>query len=271
VLAEHLQNGVIVYSPEIIGDVDRVFDKFEQEKLRPITEDIAKQTVKTIEKITDYFKIAGAKAAMDKLAKAQEERIYKKLGIRRTPRGFKLVRGGYLDKTIGIQRLRQEVTKEIVKTTSSQPQLSQVMKAVENLVEPKAKVEKGTGAVEKHVQTMVVDTINSTVREQMNEQAKVYGMQAALYSGTVIAESRCFCEMHTGKVILISEALNQWPELLNDECGPKFSKNMVYSALNDLGGHNCRHMLRYISNFLAMRKDATIKQDKDGNLYRVAA
>ncbi len=111
-LAEFTKSGKLEYNTELLPALDDVFDKFEKEKLRPITNAIAKQAVQTVEKITAYYKLAVVKKSFEAAAKKQEDLVWKKLGINRTKTRYSLVRGGYLDKAINVQGDRQSVQKK---------------------------------------------------------------------------------------------------------------------------------------------------------------
>lgn len=91
------------------------------------------------------------------------------------------------------------------------------------------------------------------------------GVQAWLYVGGLIDTSRPFCTERNGKVFLANE-IESWRDLIF-QGKPKTG----YEPKYDCGGYKCRHTLSGLGNSTAMRLDQTIKEDKNGKLYRVAA
>lgn len=73
---------------------------------------------------------------------------------------------------------------------------------------------------------------------------KSLGLKYAIYEGGLIEDSRTFCEQKNDKVFHEDE-INSW---IDDEFE---GKPIGYNPIVDLGGFNCRHRLRWISDELA--------------------
>lgn len=103
----------------------------------------------------------------------------------------------------------------------------------------------GKGLLESHWKTNSFDlyqridrTINLLLAEQL-------GYSQAIYSGTLMLDSRPFCRERVNRVFS-REKIESWANL--EFAGkPKIG----YNPLTDCGGYNCRHHLSWISNELA--------------------
>lgn len=252
---------------QISSLIDKVFDEFNQEQLKPIVRAIAEEFVKTVEAITKYYELQIGSASVRALSKDIEQKVLRTFGIEKTERGFRLIVGGYLDNIVNDPALRVTVQKLVMDASFGQSSFSGLMKQLGNVV---TGTDVAEGAISKHFKTMAFDAMNNAARYESNEFGNSLGMTAAIYTGTVIEESRCFCEENAGKVILIEEANREWPKKLNTECGPRWSEKSAgkYRPTVHLGGHRCRHGLRYISNAEAIRRDPTLRENSSGKLIR---
>jgi hypothetical protein len=109
----------------------------------------------------------------------------------------------------------------------------------------------------------VFDVYQKADRMAQNQFSNSLGMQAQMYVGGLMTSSRTFCEERNGKIFLGSE-IKDWSKL-QFQGRPKTG----YVPEIDLGGYKCRHHLSALSNSTAMRLDPTIKEDSNGNLYRI--
>jgi len=105
---------------------------------------------------------------------------------------------------------------------------------------------KGTGGLlERHWKTVSFDLYQRIDRTANLVYADELGLNYAVYSGTLEEDSRPFCIARVNKVFSREEMLN-WKEL-NWAGKPKIG----YDPFTDVGGHNCRHHLSWISDSLA--------------------
>jgi hypothetical protein len=118
-----------------------------------------------------------------------------------------------------------------------------------------SKEDKGSGSI--------FDVYQKADRMAQNQFSNSLGMQAQMYVGGLMTSSRTFCEERNGKIFLGSE-IKDWSKL-QFQGRPKTG----YVPEIDLGGYKCRHHLSALSNATAMRLDPTIKEDSNGNLYRI--
>lgn len=98
--------------------------------------------------------------------------------------------------------------------------------------------------VNKHWSRWTYDIYSQYQRVGANELRKEIGLKHAVYEGGLIETSRDFCKERNRKVFT-EEEIAAFSSL--DWEG----KNEPYDPFYDLGGYNCRHRLRWISEELA--------------------
>jgi hypothetical protein len=103
---------------------------------------------------------------------------------------------------------------------------------------------KTPGMLEYRYKQMTFDLFNRVDRTINLEYADRLKFNYAVYSGTLIETSRPFCQARNNKVFS-REEIEAWQELEFD------GKPAVYEPFTDLGGHNCRHHLNFISDEIA--------------------
>jgi hypothetical protein len=116
-----------------------------------------------------------------------------------------------------------------------------------------------TGAYERHFNRYVYDTYQQADAEVQEQYAKKLELQAALYSGGRVKDTRPFCKERNGKVWLRSE-IAAWND---EEWAGKIKDGPV--EINR-GGYNCRHHYSWITNKMALRRREDLIEDKNGNL-----
>lgn len=116
-----------------------------------------------------------------------------------------------------------------------------------------------SGAYEKHFGTYVYDTYQQADAEVQELYATKLELEAALYSGGTVRDSRPFCKERNGKVWLRDE-IAAWNDL--DWAGKIKSGPVEVNR----GGYRCRHHFSYITNKMAMRRREDLFEDKNGKL-----
>lgn len=255
-LAFAVKNGQVNQDPNISKVIDDVFDNFIKNELRPIAELLAQEIVKTVSAINKYFQLQVSGTVLSAKAASAGTVILKSFGIEQDDRSFRLKLGGYLDNLIKDNTLRNMVRKSVFDAAFGRINFSDMMTTVGKLVEGSASVE---SQLQRHFKTMAIDVVNIAARSQEDMIADSLGMQAFIFTGTVIDKTRPFCRDNAGDVILVSEALEQWPKLRNEKNGPQWDKDLEYKPLEHMGGHRCRHHKRYITNQEAVRRDKTLR------------
>lgn len=191
----------------------------------------------------------------DKKAKTLLQRL---LGFTMDGKKVALVKGGLFDTIIGDNSIRNDVSRVLIKAATGGSGYKATLSEVRGLIQG---ADGKLGKFERYYQTNVYDTLNQADRIHNKVFADELKLQAFTYSGTVIGKTRTFCKHRANKVFLVSEA-EEWNDL---KWGGK-TKN--YKPLRDLGGYNCRHVARFISDAKAARKRKDLFIDEKGKLKK---
>lgn len=113
------------------------------------------------------------------------------------------------------------------------------------------------GILNAHYRTYAYDTFQEYDRIEAEQYATELGLQAFRYTGGKISTTREFCCQRNNKVWTREEAL-KWPT--------KFPGSKGGNVFNTLGGWNCRHSLKWISNDRALRSRPDLKLNDEGKL-----
>jgi hypothetical protein len=204
----------------------------------------------------EYFEaIADGRLAKDYTAtKAQiNQQLLDRFGL--TPQG-QAVEDGFLDLFIRDTSIQQQAKKAAY-------QLQYTGKGPKEFAETLHRIIEGdegqTGAYEKHFNRYVYDTYQQADAEVQELYAKKLELQAALYSGGTVRDSRPFCKERNGKVWIRAE-IASWNDL---NWGGKIPEGAV--EINR-GGYNCRHHFSWITNKMALARRSDLFVDEKGNL-----
>lgn len=97
-----------------------------------------------------------------------------------------------------------------------------------------------------HINTLVNDTVYGVTRVFQTFIATQLGIKHWLYAGTLIKTSRAFCTNRVGMVYTTTE-VESWANISWAGKIPTTNKENIFTLL---GGYNCRHTLRPISESL---------------------
>jgi hypothetical protein len=204
----------------------------------------------------EYFEaIADGRLAKDYTAtKAQiQDQLLARFGL--TPKA-EVVEDGFFDLFIRDTTIQQQAKKAAYQLQVSGKGPKEFAETLHRIIEG----EPGqTGAYEKHFNRYVYDTYQQADAEVQELYAKKLDLQAALYSGGTVRDSRPFCKERNGKIWLRSE-IAAWNEL---HWGGKIPEGTV--EINR-GGYNCRHHLSWITNKMAVARRSDLYIDEKGNL-----
>ena len=248
----------------LIDEVHRAFYRNGEGKaiLQFIIESIIQSSVLNVEY---YSPSAPSGINVAKISSSIESKIFKSIGLERTTKGFKVISGGYLDSMVTSNDVLKTVKREMVNAVFGKKDFKELSKSLKTIVEGSPESE---GVLRKHYKTFAYDTLQQANRVEAQELATTIGLTAFQYAGNVIDGTRCFCKEHVKKVYLKSEAESQWPDTIGQKCGVIWSDNLPeYQPTKDLGGINCRHQARWITNAQAMRLDSTLSFER-GKLIR---
>lgn len=192
-------------------------------------------------------------------SKAAERLLFDTMGIRRRDGKIALKRNGFFDTIIGDNSIRNELTQTLIKAVGGRSDYNETIRGIENLL-------KGTderlGRFERYYNVNVYDSLNQMDRIHNRAFAEELDLRAFRYAGTVIDNTRRFCRKRAGKIFLTEEA-EEWKD------DPPKAAQRNYNPLRDLGGHNCRHSVAYISDAKAARLRDDLIINEAGMLEKI--
>lgn len=115
------------------------------------------------------------------------------------------------------------------------------------------------GALQRHYRTFAYDTFQEFDRIETEVYARELGLEAFDYFGGKISDTRKFCCQREGKIWTREEA-EAWPK--------RFGGAKPGNVLSVLGGWNCRHNTKWVSNERAARLRPDLEV-VDGKLVKV--
>lgn len=188
-----------------------------------------------------------------------EKVLFRMMGIEPEGKGFKLTKDGFFDVVLNDNSVKTRIQKVTINAVSGGSGLKETLEQIEGVI-------KGSdgrlGAFERYYKTTVYDGLQQIDRVHNDVLAKELKLEAFIYSGTRIQKTRNFCERKVGKVFLRSEA-QEWKTQRWD------GKSDNYSPIRDLGGYNCRHTARWISNRRAAQLRDDLQVNEKGELVKV--
>lgn len=160
----------------------------------------------------------------------------------------KLTKNGYINTLINSNQIGLQVGERIQQAIAGKVSLKDFRNTLRNDFTAPDRL----GLLEQHYYTKSFDIFQQTDRAIGRKLADDLDLKYAIYNGTIKNNTRQFCKDRIGKVFT-SEEIEDWANL--DWKG----KNTPYVPTIDLGGHNCRHGLDYISKELAFRLRPELK------------
>ena len=168
----------------------------------------------------------------------------------------KIVKKGFLDSFLKDNRNKNEIQTLLIKGITGGASIKDLKSDVKFFVQGD---KEKTGALSKQYSTLIYDTYQQIDRTESNIYSEELGMDAFIYSGGKVRDTRKFCCQRNG-LIFTKEEAKAWRTL-------KFhGKPKNYNPLVDLGGYNCRHSTQYISNVIAAKRRDDLELDDNGKL-----
>lgn len=134
-----------------------------------------------------------------------------------------------------------------------------VAEFTEELAESIRTNESGLGILNRNRGQIINDRYAQYDRAESKSFADELKMQAFIFSGGKVRDTRDFCCKRNGLVFTREEA-KHWSSI------SWTGKNRGYVPLIDMGGYNCRHSPQWISNRVAMRRRDDLIIDDKGKL-----
>lgn len=119
--------------------------------------------------------------------------------------------------------------------------------------------QEGLGILNRNRKQLINDRYAQYDRAESKSFADEFKMQAFIFSGGKVSDTRRFCCQRNG-IVFTREEARRWATM-------KWTgKNRGYSPLIDMGGYNCRHSPQWISNRVAMRRRDDLFINDEGKL-----
>lgn len=151
----------------------------------------------------------------------------------------RFVPDGFLSRVFQMDEVANQLARDIQQTLAAKPTITRFRELFRDRFTR-------AGYVERHFTRFTSDLFHQFDRAAQTTLADELGLEHAVYSGTLIKTSRCFCERRLNR-IYTREEIRKWDAL---EWRGKIEGGNV---LIDLGGYNCRHHLSFISPMQAER------------------
>lgn len=155
-----------------------------------------------------------------------------KIGIE--PNG-NIIKGGFISEASKMKSIQQGIGEWMLKNITTGRDFSNLLNEFQRYVQG----QELSGQFEKYVKMQLHDTSFRFIRVQNNLYADTIGLNYFLYQGTIIDTTREFCKKRAGKVFHRSD-VSSWKV---EEYMPT-----PYNFFEDMGGYNCRHTIRWLSN-----------------------
>ncbi len=220
-----------------VGGVFRIFKRLQPEYQNRVLGEIEGWTEKLLLENKNYFKLLGKSGdASDRFA-----RQYALFRWGYDAKKGTMIEGGYLSTLFNNQAIAQRVGQAVSNAVFSKMPLKEFQKQFRAVFVGHP----GQGMMERHWRTNSNDLFNRIDRAIQFAYADQFGLNWAIYSGTLEEDSRKFCIDRVNRVFN-REQIADWANL-EFQGKPKIG----YDPFMDCGGFNCRHHLSWVSEGVA--------------------
>lgn len=229
----------------LLASIDRLFNTFDRTYggalAGRMTDDLF--MIGTLnEKFYSLYNLTSKKR-FDEIRRAVNGRMREGLGI---SRAGSIDKGGYLDRLINDQKLREEIKKMTYDAVRQQTPLNDFRKGLGTMIEGSENVD---GYLARYYRGFAYDKYQEFDRSNNKEFAKHLDLVAFRYAGGLIEESRDFCRERNNKVFTVEEA-QSWkddPDLPRSKAERESGSLVGYDPIQHMGRYNCRHTPQYIT------------------------
>ena len=226
-----------------VGGLYRLFARLQKRFQKTLLGDVLNWVDKLLNLNGRYFETFANPA--ESVADAARRLTLQRWGYNVNTR--QLIPGGYFEALFNNSRVAQSVASLVNQAIAQKMPLAKFQKAFRSAFVGKP----GQGMLERHWKTNSFDLYQRIDRTANLIYADKLGLNYAIYSGTLMKDSRPFCVARVNKVFSRPQ-IAAW-ENLQFAGKPKTG----YDPFTDCGGHNCRHHLSWISDEIAERLNKT--------------
>jgi len=227
-----------------INGLDDLMKRFTQQFGNKFIKDVADKMLQTLKYTDDYYRqqLGVSTTAFNSMT-AQTEWVYERIGI---DRQGNVTPGGYLSKLAEMPEVQMQLRDYLTNNVVSGAGLTEFQKGFKDLLVGTKNL---PGKIMQYNQQFTYDLFNQVDSAVNKVYSDVVGLDYAIYTGTIIETSRCFCRKRAGK-IFSKDDIKQWKE---DVTLIEYYKDNPYNPFIDRGGFNCRHDFTYIDKRTAER------------------
>lgn len=242
-------NGVVVMNKanlQVIAQMDQFFTQFRSLFFDSELKFLAADLLQAADLSREYFEATGfSKKKLDQITAAVTD-VENAIGVS----GKTLIKGGYLDRLAKTDLLKHELYGIVTNALASNLSLSDFTKAMRLRIVGNKDAD---GFLQAYYRTYVYDSFNKVHEVSNKAFADGLGLKHFIYTGSLIATSRDFCDKRAGKAFSVEET-KKWKD--DADLIDKKTK-ATYNPLVERGRYNCRHFIKYISEdlFYHMRPD----------------
>ena len=226
----------------LITELDGSFEKFyslHADALSKVSEDLIKMTSFSAKYYVEGLGYARQK--IDSLVQSLNL-IEKAIGIK----SGKFIKGSFIDSLVKAPEVKRKIKKYIIESIAARKPMREFSKGLRELI---VGTDKTDGRLQKYYKQYIYDLFNKVDAIVSKHIADELGLKHFLYAGTIIKSSRKFCIKRAGKVFHIDDT-KTWkddPDLIDK------STKESYNPLIERGRYNCRHIIMYITEELAIK------------------
>ena len=250
-------NGNIVFSEENLLLLSQLTAFFENYKtLQDFEKQFAGQLYDLTLQSKEYFYAFESVAEKVTKVSKQMEPLYRAIGI--TKKGD-IIEGGFLSKLFSTQSdlLQNDVKNYVLESIANQANYKEFLKGFRQLVVGSKEKD---GKLLHYYRQYAFDTQSKVARLTDQYFANELDLGFAVYSGVEMKTSRPFCKGGDDKYhghfddkigkVFSRDDMAKWKEIPMWE--GKFPTGDQYNPIMDMGGANCTHLLRWITQELAV-------------------
>jgi hypothetical protein len=249
------KDGALVFNNENLLVLNEIFAFFQSfEKLQEFEKQFAGQLYDITLQSKQYF--TAFETVADKVKKISKgmDPLYRAIGLSKEG---KIIPDGFLSKLFSTQSelLQNDVKNYVIESLANQSNYKEFLSGFKQLIEGN---EVKDGKLLHYYRQYAYDVHTKVARLTDDYFATQLGLNYAVYSGTEMKTSRPFCkggedkyhghfDSKIGKVFSREEML-KWKEIPMWE--GKYPVGDEYNPLMDMGGANCHHLPRWITDDL---------------------
>jgi hypothetical protein len=236
------KQGIIIQSPKnlrLLYDIDKIFLQFNNQFQKSVLKDFGSDLLKLVDFNNDYYSTQGINKKILNNVTDKTRWVAESIGI--DSKG-NIKTGSYLDSLSKNDAVKTEIKNYTLNSINSKTDLNTFISGMKDQIVGNKDI---PGRLQKYYKQYAFDTFSQTERAISNFYADNLNLNFFIYTGGVISDTRPFCRSRNGNVYSRKEA-EKWNKIK-----PWTGAKLPLNFFSDMGGYNCRHQLRWISDELA--------------------